>query len=325
MVGRLDRREHDDFVKAVAELGIDIEVVRSRPTGRTGGTKWHRLFSYPAHASLAVRALWARADVLVAWQPIVGAVLAHVPFRPPIVAIEPVVVDNDRRMVGRFSMRAFQQIECLVMCSDGDADRLIDKGFSPERVVAVVRGIAPRCARNGPGDAYFLAGGREHRDWLCLREAAVDAGLPVRLGAPNSPSEGGALELLPALDQAEYVEQLRHARALVVPLKDNSRGAGLLMVLEAYSYGVPVIVSRNVATVDYVVDGAGVLVAPGDADALRRSMWEMSHPAAATAAWPAATDLVRDKFSFARFVQSVHDLALRLTSEVDAPPRSNDR
>ena len=305
-------REHDDFLSAVDALGLDVRVIRSRPTGRTVGTKWHRRYSYPTYISLAFRAMLARADVLVAWQPIIGSLLAYVPFRPPIVAIEPVVVDHDRRLVGRYSLRALKRIECLVMCADGDAERLVDKGFPPDHLAVVIRGIAPRCDRNGPGQNYFLAGGREHRDWACLREAAAGAALPVRLGAPNSPSEGGSLQLLAPLNQADYIEQLRHARALVVPLKDNSRGAGLLTVLEAYSYGVPVIASRNIATVDYVVDGAGVLVDPGDPDALRRAMCDMSRPDTAAAASTAASAVLRSKFSLVDFVRSVHELARRL-------------
>jgi glycosyltransferase involved in cell wall biosynthesis len=302
-------REQTDFVGAFAELGYEQQIIRSRHTGLTVGTRWHRLNSYPAYAYLALRALLARADVVVAWQPIVASLLGYIPFRPPVVAIEPVLIENDRRLVGRFSLRALRRIEKLVMCTQGLADRFLERGFSTERVVVIERGVPFRDARNGPGCEYLFAGGREHRDWITLREAAAGIELPVRLGAPNSPADGGSLQLLPPLSRVDYVEQLRGARALVVPLKDNTRGAGVLTILEAYSYGVPVIATSNVAIDDYVIDGAGVLVDPGDVDGLTRAMKELSDEDTATLASCAATDLVRDRLSLTRFVGAVQDVA----------------
>ena len=215
--------EQTDFVAAFAELGYEQKIIRSRHTGLTVGTRWHRLYSYPAYVYLALRALLARADVVVAWQPIVASVLGYLPFRPPVVAIEPVLVENDRRLVSRFSLRALRRIERLVLCTQGLADRFLDRDFSTDRVLVIERGVPFRNARNGPGCEYLFAGGREHRDWIALREAAAGIELPVRLGAPNSPADGGSLQLLPTLSRVDYVEQLRGARALVVPLKDNTR------------------------------------------------------------------------------------------------------
>ena len=308
-------REHTDFVAAFTELGYEPQIIRSRHTGLTVGTRWHRLSSYPAYVYLALRALVARADVVVAWQPLVASLLGYVPFRPPVVAIEPVVVENDRRLVSRFSLRSLRRIERLVPCTQGLADRFLERGFSPDRVVVIERGVPFRHARNGPGCEYLFAGGREHRDWVALREAAAGIELPVRLGAPNAPAHGGALHLLPSLNRVDYIEQLRGARALVVPLKDNTRGAGLLTILEAYSYGVPVIATSNVAIDDYVIDGAGVLVDPGDVDGLMLAMKSFCDEATAAAASRAATDLVRDRLSLTRFVGAVQDVAREIAGD----------
>jgi len=305
-------REQADFVAAFTEMGVEPCIIRSRPTGATVGTKWHHLYSYPAYLKLAVRAMTSRADVVVAWQPLAAMLLAYVPRRPALIAIEPVIVEHDRRLLGRFTRRAVKRIDRLVMCSEGVAARLIATGLAPEQVVVIRRGVTPVESREGPGDDYLLAGGREHRDWITLREAASGVDLPVRLGAPNAPPEGGSLELLPPLNRMDYVEQLRHARALIVPLKDDTRGAGLLAILEAYSYGVPVIASRNIATVDYVIDGAGVLVEPADVDGLRGAMREMSRPEIATTASAAATALAHSELSLVHFVRRVQELARQL-------------
>jgi glycosyltransferase involved in cell wall biosynthesis len=315
-------REHDDFRQAFAQLGYDQRIIRSRHTGSTVGTRWHRLYSYPAYLYLAMRALLARADVVVAWQPLVASVLAYVPGRPPLVAIEPVLVENDRRLIGRFSVHALRRVERLVMCTHGLAERFLDRGFAKEQVLVIERGVPFRRDRSGPGGDYLFAGGREHRDWITLREAAAQVELPVRLGAPNSPADGGALQLLGPLSRVDYVDQLRDARVLVVPLKDNTRGAGLLTILEAYSYGVPVIATRNIAIDDYVIDGAGVLVDPGDVDGLRDAMQMLSDPEAAAAASRAAGELARDRLSLPRFVGGVQDVAEYVAREaIDRPRR----
>jgi glycosyltransferase involved in cell wall biosynthesis len=235
-----------------------------------------------------------------------------VPFRAPIVAIEPVLVENDTRRVGRVTLGALKRIECIVCCSEGVAERFVKMGFSPNRVAVVDRGVVSQPGRDGPGQAYLLAGGREHRDWVTLRDAAAGVELPVRLGAPNPPADHGALEVLPVLSHADYLEQLRSARALVIPLKDESRNAGLHALLEAFAHGVPVIASRNIATTDYIAEGAGVLVEAGDVDELREAMQRLSDPDVAAAASSAATELVRKRYSLTRFVQRVHELALRL-------------
>lgn len=302
-------REQEDFDGAMARLGTCVRVIRSRPTGQTVGTRWHRLNSYPAYVSLALRALVARPDVVIAWQPIVGALLAYVPGRPRIIAIEPVIVRNDRRLVGRFLRRSLKRVERVVMSSSGLAEHLKHAGFATDRVAVVPRGIVSRHKRNGAGDSYFLAGGREHRDWLSLREAAAATSLPIKLGAPNAPADGGHLRLLPTLSQTDYIEQLRRSRALIVPLKDNRRGAGLLSILEAYSHGVPVIASRNIATEDYVVDGAGVLVDPGDVEGLKRAIADYSDPNVAAAASAAASRVLETTFSLDRFLSAVHTIA----------------
>lgn len=314
IVWLVDWRDSEDagFADAFSEIGDAPRVIRSRPTGPTVGTRRHRFYSYPAYVSLATRGLAARPDVLVTWQPLVAALLALVPFRPPIVAIEPVLVENDRRLMGRFTQWALKRVECVVCCSEGVAERFAKMGFSQDRLAVVDRGVVLQAVRQGPGDDYLLAGGREHRDWVTLREAAASVDLPVRLGAPNPPADHGKLEVLPVLSHAEYLEQLRSARALVIPLKDGSRAAGLHALLEALAHGVPVIASHNMATTDYITDGTGILVDAGDVDELRDAMKRISDPEFAASASAAATELVRKRYSLTRFVQRVHDLALQL-------------
>jgi len=143
-----------------------------------------------------------------------------------------------------------------------------------------------------PGEGFILAAGRSLRDYPTLIEAATDIDAPIII-------IGGSDDLrhteLPAnvtflreVDRETYLDYVRRCSIMVLPLQKTVRPTGQVVLLEAMSFGKPVIASEQVGTVDYIKhDKNGMLIPLSDAK-----------PLAA-----AANTLLRDK-------KKAHDMGL---------------
>jgi glycosyltransferase involved in cell wall biosynthesis len=132
-------------------------------------------------------------------------------------------------------------------------------------------------------EAIVVTAGREHRDYATLAEAC--ASIPERVvvaagsfHSPDAPWRAPAswprnFELLKMLDRVALRELYARAAVVVVPVLPTDFQAGVTTLLEAMSMGKAVIVSATEGQRDIVEDGeTGVLVTPGDASELRRSV-----------------------------------------------------
>jgi glycosyltransferase involved in cell wall biosynthesis len=157
-----------------------------------------------------------------------------------------------------------------------------------------------------PGE-YLLAAGREHRDWSTLAAAARGLDVEIRVAGPAAVEP--PLRALGSLPRERFLELLRDARALVVPLARDDVTAGQLAVLDAFSVGRPVVATRAQGTEDYVADELGLLVPPRDPEALRAGLARMAAPGVAEAMGAAALAAARGPLSLTRFVRDVAALA----------------
>jgi glycosyltransferase involved in cell wall biosynthesis len=125
-------------------------------------------------------------------------------------------------------------------------------------------------------DFVFVGRLSEEKGVRLLADTARAAGIPLivvgdgpLLGALADP--GGTVRCTGWLDAAGVSEVLKWARALVFPSTWNETGG--LVVLEALARGIPAIVSRVTAPVDFVADGVnGYVVEPDDQAALLARM-----------------------------------------------------
>lgn len=114
-----------------------------------------------------------------------------------------------------------------------------------------------------------LARVRRH---LPARLVAVGDG-PEREVAARRASELGVADSVRFLGRrVEFVEELRHADAFLLPSETESFGVA---ALEALSAGIPVFAYRVGGLPEVVVDGVGRLVEPFDVDALARAVVEV--------------------------------------------------
>ena len=210
-------------------------------------------------------------------------------------------------------------------------DVLLRRGFPPEKLIVNHCGVEthaevpPRAA----GD-YILFVGRfvEKKGVACLLEAVrrlEGAGTPLRLVLIGDGPLGSELRKDAAglsgvefpgwLPQAEVRRWMLGARALCVPSVEAAGGdsEGLpTVVLEAMALGTPVIASRHAGIPEAIDHGKdGVLVAPGDAEALAAALAAIGRdPAAALAMGPAARRKVLERFDARAQSQRLEDILL---------------
>ncbi len=137
-------------------------------------------------------------------------------------------------------------------------------------------------ARSPENDGTILSMGRTLRDLDTLIRAAVNFTAPLVLVV-------GKQDQLPAelpphvrvfrdIPLEEGHEKLRRAAVVVIPLLPAERSTGQVVLFEAMALGKPVVATRATGTVDYVRDGEnGLLVNPGDADALADAVNRLLH------------------------------------------------
>jgi glycosyltransferase involved in cell wall biosynthesis len=309
--------EDEDFRHAWRATNIETRVLRASPLGATVGTRRHRLRSWPAYAGLAARGL-RRADggVLVAWQPLAGALagLLRRGPRPPLVLLNPLLDPRSQGFAQGIAVRGARRAERVVFFSRGGCEVARTLGFAHSRTMFVPLGVRARVAHpNDPGN-YLLAAGRDGRDWDTLARAAGGLPLEVRVLGPTSLPGSAPLRLLPPVDRPRFLELLAGAAALIVPLVNPSRTAGQLAVLDAMSMGRAVVATRAQGTVDYVREDTGILVPPGDAGALRSALERVCEPGVAGPLGEAALAAARGPLSLERFVRDVDGVATSLLS-----------
>jgi glycosyltransferase involved in cell wall biosynthesis len=292
--------EDADFRAAWAEAGIDVHVIRSASLGETVGTRFHRARSWPAYAGLAVRGLaTARGRPVVAWQPLAGALagLLRPRGRPPLVLLNPLLDPSGGRL-HTLLLVGTRRADRVVLFTRRGLEVAAELGVARERLAFLPLGVRARVERPDPPGDYLLAAGREQRDWATLAEAARGLDVEIRVAGPATVEP--PLRALGDLPRERFLEFLRRSRALVVPLARDDRTAGQLAVLDAFSVGRAVVATRAQGTEDYVTEGRGLLVPPGDPDALRTAMAEASADAARMGA--AALDAALGPLSLTRFV-----------------------
>lgn len=303
--------EHREFTIAWRQEGLAPRVIRSRPLGPTVGTRLHRLHSYPAYTTLALRGVAVASGPLVAWQPIAGMVAAGLRrgARPPLVFLNPILDRGRKGPKERIALAALRRGDQVLVYGRRDVDHLCERGLDRSRVRFVPLGVLPG-ARPAPTSAsYLLAAGRSHRDWRTLSAAARGLPLEVVVLGPQWLRRLDHCRISEETGKDGFSRLLRDAAALVVPLHDDGQPAGTLALLRAMAHGRAVVATRGPGTEDYVTPDFGSLVRAGDVRALHAALREACDPQLARTRGAAAYDLASDRFSLGRFVREVEHAA----------------
>lgn len=147
-----------------------------------------------------------------------------------------------------------------------------------------------------------------------LRARRPDAELTI-VGPTQAPAEGHGIRFLgriardTAPGEAQYRALLRDATAFVMPSLYEAWG---IAPIEAMAFALPCIVSRTCALPEIVADGeTGLLVPPGDAEALASAMERLAaDPEAARAMGDSGRTRYLERFTWDRVAQ-------RMLAEID--------
>lgn len=191
-----------------------------------------------------------------------------------------------KRVVRRFALR---KVRRLLVFSSGEREIYArELGLPPERVLFVpfhTNILEPAAL---PAGSYGFAAGRSLRDYKTFFSAVEN--LPQRFvvvadrGSVAGLAKPANVELHCDVPRKQYLELLEGAQFVVVPLKAEYRSTGQVVVLEAASLGRPVIASNVVGVRDYITDGVdGLLVPPGDPEALRTAIARLTDDPALSA------------------------------------------
>lgn len=182
-----------------------------------------------------------------------------------------------------------EQVDAYVALSPFARGKFIEGGLPPEKL-HVRPNFVPDAVAPGPGgDGFVFAGRLSEEKGLATLLAAWDrleAPVPLTL-IGEGPLEGlvrAAQARHPhvawagALPNAEVVEAMRHAAAVIVPSQCYENAP--LALVEAYAAGSPVLASRIGSLPGFVEEGrTGLLFAPGDAAALAAAVTALrTHP-----------------------------------------------
>ena len=195
-------------------------------------------------------------------------------------------------------------------------------GVPPERIRFVYyhTNVTEPELVEGRSGAVF-AGGRNFRDYetLIAAVAGLEVDTLIVCGRDHLRTTGAPerVRIRREIPYADYLDELRQASIVVVPLSTEIVPAGQVAILEAMALGKPVITTRGIGTVDYVREGIdGLLYAKGDAADLRRCIVELAGDARTrNRMGRAALAAVRADFTFDRHVAATIDALRSLIPE----------
>ena len=220
---------------------------------------------------------------------------------------------------------ALQTTNAITVPSNGEkklyAERL---ALRSERIRVCPNGTYDLAAILGAAnemEPYIFAGGYSQRDFGTLIAAADGLRVPVQIVAPRQ--RGRALRLPTNVDWRAplsgmgYYRLMHNARIVVIPLKDVPFAVGLVELLNAMALGKAIVVTRTIATPDYVESNQnGILVNPGDSHALRQAIEQLlQNPAERERLGRAARTTFLAWYTYDAFAQRVHQFLREIPAE----------
>jgi glycosyltransferase involved in cell wall biosynthesis len=312
------RRTKTDVV-SLSSLGIDGEGIKTRLTGRL-------LIQRLRLAALVARRS-DRYDAIIASGEDIGILVALAlriaRRRTPLVMVThgPQFQSPKFRLV--LSMVKSMPNVVFACLSRSLADWLVaHHGIDPRRCQATGYGIDTDYFHTDPAStqAMVASAGSSNRDYDTLVLAVTPTGIDTRIAAHSTWVGAAAtvkattpdhVEVRSYGNYANLRDLYRHARVVVVPTHDVPFAAGFAVIAEAMATGTPVIATHGRVTSDFVVPGVtGLLVPPGDVDALRQAIVSLvSDPDRAAAMGVAAAKLMRERYSLGEYVRRLETAA----------------
>jgi len=128
------------------------------------------------------------------------------------------------------------------------------------------------------GTGFALSAGRSGRDYYTLCQAFNDLNMPLHIICDYdkpllSCMPGNNIVVFRECHDDCYVQQLKQADMMIVPLAVNDISAGQMVLIQAMAYAKPIIVTRSASIENYLIDGVNsILVPPQNASAISQAV-----------------------------------------------------
>jgi glycosyltransferase involved in cell wall biosynthesis len=126
---------------------------------------------------------------------------------------------------------------------------------------------------------YIFSAGRSSRDYSTLIDAVKCLDYDLHIACDMNHEAFVQKNLRPGikiLDKCyddEYVEQLRNARCVVIPLNVDNISAGQMVMIQAMAFGRPLIITNTLTIQEYIKDSdQAILVERGNPEAMREAI-----------------------------------------------------
>ena len=193
--------------------------------------------------------------------------------------------------VHRFLLKLEDKVTLFITPSAFMKERMLEWGIDPERVIVVRNFTREPLGSSDPGEYGMYLGRLSAEKGVDILLHALKATGDVRFLVVGEGPESGALRALAddlRLTNVEFVGRvdpeavtnlLRHARFVVMPSVWEENAP--LAALETMAAGRPLVVTSTGGLPELVANGEGVIVPPGDPQALARAMSALAQDDAA--------------------------------------------
>lgn len=225
---------------------------------------------------------------IVAWQQFFGLILAgylrllHVSGQVADIYVMELIYKPKKGMIGKL-YKSFVQftitskyIKKIFVFTEKEKKLYADTFHVPEDKFEILQLGIDDCwdeyCDEIRDDGYYVAAGRSNRDYEFLVNVwKEDYKLKIICDNYKNSIKSG-IEVLSNCYKRNYMEELAHCHAVIVPLADEHISSGQLVVLQAKMLGKPVIVSKNEAIEDYFVNGEDGYIIEKKADQIWKSI-----------------------------------------------------
>jgi glycosyltransferase involved in cell wall biosynthesis len=126
-------------------------------------------------------------------------------------------------------------------------------------------------------DNYILSAGKQFRDYSTLVRAIKGTGCRLIIVSDQKSMKGleicEEIKVVYNISKQEYFNLLVNSKFVVVPLYNDFGSCGQISILEAMSFGKPVITASVTGSIDYIEDGtSGLLYKKGNHHDLREKI-----------------------------------------------------
>lgn len=182
------------------------------------------------------------------------------------------------RFVG-YALRS-RYIDTITCSSSAECDRYSKTFGVPRERFAFVPWCVEDCSAEHSYDpsreaGYVLASGRSNRDYPLLVKAATGADFQVKIiddtlrDVPCPPN----VEIIRNAWGGVTLDYLANCAVFVIPIDDLDVSAGQTVLLQAWSFGKPIVCTRGAGlSDDYIEDGADGLLVGKDTGEMRAAL-----------------------------------------------------